>query len=160
MQNTWLIGRAWKPCERWSGPVLTGERQSHPIPWVWAVMTVSYAFALDGTEHPCESKTVRRERLRPLSGSRTATVHEPRPVWFRVCVSQFCGGHGQGETPGPFPNPVAKALHGDGTALDGVWESSAPPLHSFLRGDMLCLPFFFVCFGVERTVGCPQTGPF
>ena len=39
----------------------------------------------------------------------------------------FCGGHGPGETPGPFPNPEAKAWHGDGTALERVWESSAPP---------------------------------
>ena len=43
----------------------------------------------------------------------------------------FCGGHGPGETPGPFPNPEAKAWHGDGTALERVWESSAPP-HSTL----------------------------
>ena len=39
----------------------------------------------------------------------------------------FCGGHGPGETPGPFPNPEAKAWHGDGTALERVWESSTPP---------------------------------
>ena len=43
----------------------------------------------------------------------------------------FCGGHGPGETPGPFPNPEAKAWHGDGTALERVWESSTPP-HSTL----------------------------
>ena len=46
----------------------------------------------------------------------------------------FCGGHGPGETPGPFPNPEAKAWHGDGTALERVWESSAPP-HSFVGGS-------------------------
>ena len=40
----------------------------------------------------------------------------------------FCGGHGPGETPGPFPNPEAKGLsRGDGTALERVWESSTPP---------------------------------
>ena len=43
-------------------------------------------------------------------------------------VDKICGGHGQGETPGPIPNPEAKALHGDGTAPERVWESSAPPL--------------------------------
>ena len=55
-----------------------------------------------------------------------------RPPVFRLAVLYwFCGGHGPGETPGPFPNPEAKAWHGDGTALERVWESSAPP-HSTL----------------------------
>ena len=45
-------------------------------------------------------------------------------------VDKICGGHGQGETPGPIPNPEAKALHGDGTALERVWESSTPPLQT------------------------------
>ena len=58
----------------------------------------------------------------------------------------FCGGHGPGETPGPFPNPEAKAWHGDGTALERVWESSTPP-HSTL--DLL----------VESLGGFPE-GPF
>ena len=63
---------------------------------------------------------------RPLSGSRTVTVRSPRDVPGKV--DKICGGHGQGETPGPIPNPEAKALHGDGTAPERVWESSAPPL--------------------------------
>ena len=58
-----------------------------------------------------------------------------RPPVFRLAVLYwFCGGHGPGETPGPFPNPEAKAWHGDGTALERVWESSAPP-HSFVGGS-------------------------
>ena len=72
--------------------------------------------------------------LRPLSGSRTATTGIVAGFgfagrrFFRLAVSYwFCGGHGPGETPGPFPNPEAKAWHGDGTALERVWESSAPP---------------------------------
>ena len=57
-----------------------------------------------------------------------------RPPVFPVGrLEWFCGGHGPGETPGPFPNPEAKAWHGDGTALERVWESSAPP-HSFVGG--------------------------
>ena len=63
----------------------------------------------------------------------------------------FCGGHGPGETPGPFPNPEAKAWHGDGTALERVWESSAPP-HSTLgvpvERDAPGTPFF-VCLPVS-----------
>ncbi len=46
---------------------------------------------------------------------------------------KICGGHGPGETPGPIPNPEAKAWHGDGTALDRVWESSTPPHHTYTR---------------------------
>ena len=53
--------------------------------------------------------------LRPLSGSRTATIGIV--AWFRLPADPlvgwpsywFCGGHGPGETPGPFPNPEAKA---------------------------------------------------
>ena len=41
---------------------------------------------------------------------------------------KICGDHSQGETPGPIPNPEAKALHGDGTAPERVWESSTSPL--------------------------------
>ena len=54
-----------------------------------------------------------------------------RPIRVVGRLEWFCGGHGPGETPGPFPNPEAKAWHGDGTALERVWESSAPP-HSFV----------------------------
>ena len=68
----------------------------------------------------------RHDRNRPCGWFRC------RPPVFRLAVLYwFCGGHGPGETPGPFPNPEAKAWHGDGTALERVWESSAPP-HSTL----------------------------
>ena len=50
-----------------------------------------------------------------------------RPIRVIGRLEWFCGGHGPGETPGPFPNPEAKAWHGDGTALERVWESSTPP---------------------------------
>ena len=45
----------------------------------------------------------------------------------RAVGGGFCGGHGPGVTPGPFPNPEAKAWHGDGTAPGRVWESNTPP---------------------------------
>ena len=69
-----------------------------------------------------------------------------RPIRVVGRLEWFCGGHGPGETPGPFPNPEAKAWHGDGTALERVWESSTPP-HSTL--DLL----------VESPTGFPE-GPF
>src|SRR3954447_536388 len=37
------------------------------------------------------------------------------------------GGFGEGETPGPIPNPKAKPFSADGTALETVWESRTPP---------------------------------
>ena len=79
-----------------------------------------------------------------------------RPPVFRSAVSYwFCGGHGPGETPGPFPNPEAKAWHGDGTALERVWESSAPP-HSFVGGSRRAsapgTPFFcLLCRPADRS---------
>ena len=44
-----------------------------------------------------------------------------------MLVIKFCGGHSVGETPGPIPNPVAKPLSGEGTALERVWENSTSP---------------------------------
>ena len=44
-----------------------------------------------------------------------------------VTVSESYGGHSEGETPGPIPNPEAKPFSADGTALDRVWESRTPP---------------------------------
>ena len=72
-----------------------------------------------------------------------------RPIRVVGRLEWFCGGHGPGETPGPFPNPEAKAWHGDGTALERVWESSAPP-HSTVwtfwsspLRDSRKVPFFY-----------------
>ena len=108
--------------------------------------------------------------LRPLSGSRTATIGIGRVAGSvagrsRLGVGRlewFCGGHGPGETPGPFPNPEAKAWHGDGTALERVWESSAPP-HSTVwtfwsspLGDSRKVPFF-ILLGVPAGRNAPET---
>src|SRR5687768_9307863 len=41
--------------------------------------------------------------------------------------SQSYGGHGERETPGLIPNPEAKPLSADGTALETGWESRTPP---------------------------------
>ena len=105
-----------------------------------------------------ETIPVKRFCSRPLSGSRTATIGIV--AWFRFCrparrgwpLYWFCGGHGPGETPGPFPNPEAKAWHGDGTALERVWESSTPP-HStsgFPSSVTLREPFFCLLVLVSR----------
>src|SRR4051794_6667500 len=44
-----------------------------------------------------------------------------------VTRSQSYGGHGERETPGLIPNPEAKPLSADGTALETGWESRTPP---------------------------------
>lgn len=55
-----------------------------------------------------------------------------RDLVIEACVRiiSSCGDQSLGETPGPIPNPEAKAWHGDGTAPDRVWESSTPPHHT------------------------------
>ena len=91
--------------------------------------------------------------------------HDRNRGWFRCRpirvvgrLEWFCGGHGPGETPGPFPNPEAKAWHGDGTALERVWESSTPP-HSHVGGSRRAsapgTPIFVCCAGPPTGAHCP-----
>src|SRR3569833_4715448 len=51
--------------------------------------------------------------------------------------SQSYGGHGERETPGLIPNPEAKPLSADGTALETGWESRTPPDNHSRRGPHL-----------------------
>ena len=169
MLNTCSIGRRWKSREGWSRPVLTGERGTlFPIPWLgdWVSSCGGFLVGWQGTLFLVVTTTILVRRLiclRPLSGSRTATtgiVAGSVAGRSRLGVGRlewFCGGHGPGETPGPFPNPEAKAWHGDGTALERVWESSTPP-HSTVwtfwsspLGDSRKVPFF-VSHGGSRGV--------
>ena len=56
------------------------------------------------------------------------------------------GGHSCEETPGPIPNPEAKLIRADGTALGRVWESrSLPNFNVVLWGVSLRLPTVFLC---------------
>ena len=136
MLNTCSIGRRWKSREGWSRPVLTGERGTlFPTLW-WVGSRPVVVFSLDGKERCFLWSRRLVRRLSFASVVRFPDRHDRnRPCgWFRcrpirvVGRSEwFCGGHGPGETPGPFPNPEAKAWHGDGTALERVWESSTPP---------------------------------
>ena len=144
MLNTCSIGRRWKSREGWSRPVLTGERGTlFPIPLGdWVSSCGGFLVGWQGTLFLVVTTTMLVRRLSLASVVRFPDRHDRnrgrfrcRPPVFRSAVSYwFCGGHGPGETPGPFPNPEAKAWHGDGTALERVWESSAPP-HSFVGGS-------------------------
>ena len=130
MQNTWLIGRTWKPREGWSRPVLTDERQhQHSNPWrldrIFLLQT-----APDGNEHCLATRRKHRHIRVRCPVPRPPQAGRPQ----RLTVQEkICGGHGPGETPGPIPNPEAKAWHGDGTAPDRVWESSTPPHHTYRK---------------------------
>ena len=146
MWNTCLIGRRWKPREGGSRPVLTGDGDiaAHSPSLVWGWVRVFAAAGLLATRSVVPVVTKRCSR--PLSGSRTVTARAGGGAWVvfpfgrsgfplgvRAVGGGFCGGHGPGVTPGPFPNPEAKAWHGDGTAPGRVWESNTPP-QTFLVG--------------------------
>ena len=76
---------------------------------------------------------VKRFCLRPLSGSRTATIGIV--AWFRFCrpilvVGRYIGFAvvmAQVRRPVPFRTRKLRPGRGDGTALERVWESSTPP---------------------------------
>ena len=172
MLNTCSIGRRWKSREGWSRPVLTGERGTlFPIPLGdWVSSCGGFLVGWQGTLF----LVVTTMLVRRFACVRCPVPGPPRPesvVWlvsvlpaagFPVGRSYwFCGGHGPGETPGPFPNPEAKAWHGDGTALERVWESSAPP-HSHVGGSRRAsapgTPFFVCCAGPPAGARCPGAG--
>ena len=81
---------------------------------------------------------VKRFCLRPLSGSRTATIGivawfrfcRPIPWWVGRCIG-FAVVMAQVRRPVPFRTRKLRPGRGDGTALERVWESSTPP-HSFV----------------------------
>ena len=76
-------------------------------------------------------------RSRPLSGSRTATIgivvgSVAGRRFFRLAVHiGFAVVMAQVRRPVPFRTRKLRPGCGDGTALERVWESSAPP-HSFV----------------------------
>gem|GEM_PF-2494911 len=144
MLNTCSIGRRWKSREGWSRPVLTGERGTLFPTLVGRVSSCGgFLVGWQGTLFLVVT-TILVRRLSFASVVRFPDRHDRNRScgWFRCRppvfpvgrLEWFCGGHGPGETPGPFPNPEAKAWHGDGTALERVWESSAPP-HSHVGGS-------------------------
>ena len=48
---------------------------------------------------------------------------------LRLFIRKIFRGYSKRETPGSIPNPEAKALCADGTALLRVWESRLLPLY-------------------------------
>ena len=145
MLNTCSIGRRWKSREGWSRPVLTGERGTlFPIPLGdWVSSCGGFLVGWQGTLFLVVAMTILVRRLSFASVVRFPDRHDRNRGWFRCRpirvvgrLEWFCGGHGPGETPGPFPNPEAKAWHGDGTALERVWESSKSPRLLFSNPEL------------------------
>src|SRR5215203_3960686 len=62
-----------------------------------------------------------------------AVLNARTSILVRTC-SQSYGGHGERETPGHIPNPEAKPLSADGTALETGWESRTPPDNHYRTG--------------------------
>src|SRR5206468_9763548 len=66
-----------------------------------------------------------------LGGDSQTRVHASTvrfPRCGRGTTSPWCfGGHSEGETPGPIPNPEVKLFSADGTARGTAWESRTPP---------------------------------
>ena len=174
MWNTCLIGRRWKPREGWSRPVLTGDGDiaSHS-PLLCGGGSASlllrdcwrqgalFLWSRNGVRVRCPVPGPSRHAPVAARGWFSFwPVGVPCFLGVRAVDGGFCGGHGPGVTPGPFPNPEAKAWHGDGTAPGRVWESNTPP-QTFLSGVPVeptlreTPPFLFP--GIHRP-RCSRTG--
>ena len=184
MWNTCSIGRRWKPREGWSRPVLTGDRGTFfQSCWVGSrPVVVSRWMARNAVSCGHDDDAGKAFCLRPLSGSRTATIGIGR-VAGSVCrpipvVGRYIGFAvvmAQVRRPVPFRTRKLRPGRGDGTALERVWESSAPP-HStlgvpvernapgtlflfFFRcpfpaacGRLFLFPVGSVCFGLPKGI--------
>lgn len=68
MQNTWSIGRTWKPRKGWSRPVLTGKHDTQPtIRWWEGITTAKTA------------RNTRDTEQRSVTAERQTSVHHPVP---------------------------------------------------------------------------------
>ena len=125
-------------------PTGTNGRTRHtfrPACWVGSRPVVVSFVGWQGALFLVVTMTIPVKRFcsRPLSGSRTATIGIGRVVWFRFCrpilvVGRYIGFAvvmAQVRRPVPFRTRKLRPGRGDGTALERVWESSAPP-HSTL----------------------------
>ena len=101
MQNTWSIGRTWKPREGWSRPVLMVERQptSTRPGGVWRRTRQGPAKA--HREHGPHTRTISQQQSRPLSGPRTATRRRETPC-FPADNPRFAAAMAQERRPVPF----------------------------------------------------------
>ena len=149
-------------------PTGTNGRTRHtfrPACWVGSRPVVVSFVGWQGALFSCghDDDTGEAFCLRPLSGSRTATIGIV--AWFRFCrpipwwVGRYIGFAvvmAQVRRPVPFRTRKLRPGRGDGTALERVWESSTPP-HSFVgvpvERDAPGTPFFVFWFVFPATRG-------
>ena len=167
MWNTCSIGRRWKPREGWSRPVLTGDRGTFfRSCWVGSRPVVVSRWMARNAVSCGHDDAGKAFCLRPLSGSRTATIgivvgSVCRPILVVGRYIVFAVVMAQVRRPVPFRTRKLRPGCGDGTALERVWESSTPP-HSTL--DLLVespwgIPgrSFFILLGVPAGRNAPET---
>ena len=138
MLNTCSIGRRWKPREGWSRPVLTGERGTLSDPLVgsglvlwWFLVGWQGMLFLVVTRRKIEAFLFASVVRFPDRHDGIVVGSVPgRSVWSAV-QSGFAVVMAQVRRPVPFRTRKLRPGCGDGTALERVWESSAPP-HSTL----------------------------
>ena len=94
MQNTWSIGRTWKPRERWSRPVLTGKRDTTPNP----------VGARHHTLHASGDTEQHREHKTRINDSVHHPVPKPpaRPAPQGLDNRRFAAAMARGRRPVPF----------------------------------------------------------
>ena len=153
-------------------PTGTNGRTRHtfrPVCWVGSRPVVVSFVGWQGALFSCGHGNDTGEAFgcsRPLSGSRTATIGIV--AWFRFCrpilvVGRYIGFAvvmAQVRRPVPFRTRKLRPGRGDGTALERVWESSTPPLHTLGVPVELTLrePFFCLSSGFRGIPGRDAPG--
>ena len=160
MQNTWSIGRTWKPREGWSRPVLTDERQ-HSFPDLFGERIILLQTIPYGNEHGMNTRRINASR--PLSGSQAATRPADLGVW--PYKRRFAAVMAQVRRPVPFRTRklrpgTAMVLHSTGcgrVARRRITRTGSP--------DTLKVPglpaYRDTCVwgGVSRVLGPQRLGP-
>ena len=150
MENTWLIGRTWKPREGWSRPVLTVERQHHTITRYRVARTNESIIRTTG-RHPA------RHMDHSFSRVHYPVPNPPRsPAGTRAGAARgmdnrrFAAAMAQGRRPDPFRTRklrpgTAMVLHPEGcgrvarrrtqTSQGGDTTSVPPPFFAYPGHD-------------------------
>ena len=146
MQNTWSIGRTWKPA-RWSRPVLMVEQPTSTRPRGCVARRTGRA--REGAQEHFLVLTRARsvnKKPRPLSGPRTATRRRETPC-FPADNPRFAAAMAQERRPVPFRTRklrpgTAMVLHPTGcgrVARRRTTRQGPPDEANNPRGPFLCM---------------------
>ena len=120
MENTWLIGRTWKPREGWSRPVLTVERQ-HTHPPRQGVAGTNESITRTTGRHPARHMDQSFGRVHyPVPNPPHDPPREHVETRFRgMYNTRFAAAMAQGRRPDPFRTRklrpgTAMVLHPEG----------------------------------------------